>query len=169
MITTEGPLETKVVPPSKRCRRCGTDKPLSEFHRNRTAKDGLQRYCKPCNGGAGTSWRERNPGAHAAAQRRQRAANIEHARSYGRERYYLMRDARVPSKDAPCTDCGNTFPPAVMEWDHLPEFEKKFNLSLAWRYSPSDVAAELLKCELVCANCHRMRTHSEARKTVRRK
>lgn len=33
---------------SKRCTSCGKDKPLTEFHRNRTRADGRMGACKPC-------------------------------------------------------------------------------------------------------------------------
>ncbi len=33
---------------SKWCRRCDTTKPRAEFHRSRTARDGLTTYCKAC-------------------------------------------------------------------------------------------------------------------------
>lgn len=32
----------------KRCSRCGKEKPLSEFHKNKTMADGLHYYCKDC-------------------------------------------------------------------------------------------------------------------------
>lgn len=34
--------------PTKRCTRCGHDKPLTEYHRNRTRVDGHMGACKPC-------------------------------------------------------------------------------------------------------------------------
>lgn len=33
----------------KTCRRCGEEKPGSDFHRRAAAKDGLHSYCRPCN------------------------------------------------------------------------------------------------------------------------
>lgn len=33
---------------SKVCTKCGENKALSEFHRNSSATDGLQLWCKPC-------------------------------------------------------------------------------------------------------------------------
>ncbi|MFA5707387.1 hypothetical protein [Mycolicibacterium sp.] len=33
---------------TKHCKRCDTTKPVMEFGRNRSRKDGLQSYCKPC-------------------------------------------------------------------------------------------------------------------------
>lgn len=35
--------------PTKRCPRCGVDKPREAFVRNRSSKDGLGNYCRPCH------------------------------------------------------------------------------------------------------------------------
>ena len=61
-------------------------------------------------------------------------------------------------KSAPCTDCGQTFPPVCMDWDHLRD--KDTNLARAIRrgWSLDRVKLEIAKCELVCSNCHRIRT-----------
>jgi hypothetical protein len=32
----------------KTCRACGTEKPLDQFHKDRSKSDGLNFYCKPC-------------------------------------------------------------------------------------------------------------------------
>jgi hypothetical protein len=46
-----------------------------------------------------------------------------------------------------------------MQWDHLPGFEKLGDVSAAfWGRSRLEVLAEIAKCELVCANCHTIRT-----------
>jgi len=46
-----------------------------------------------------------------------------------------------------------------MHWDHLPEFEKVDEISsMVASRSREAVLAELAKCELVCGNCHVMRT-----------
>src|SRR5690349_12006022 len=59
-------------------------------------------------------------------------------------------------KNKPCMDCGKFYPPYVMDFDHV-RGEKKFDLS---RLSGKAVTLkEITKCELVCANCHRIRTH----------
>lgn len=41
--------EAGVVLLEKRCTKCDTVKPLSEFHRNKTAVDGRHAWCKPCS------------------------------------------------------------------------------------------------------------------------
>lgn len=35
---------------TKTCKKCGKEKPLSEYYVNKKAKDGLQSYCKECQG-----------------------------------------------------------------------------------------------------------------------
>lgn len=59
-----------------------------------------------------------------------------------------------------CSDCG-IFDPRVLEFDHLPEFEKKFDIARAVSGSTrswNSILNEINKCEIVCANCHRIRT-----------
>jgi len=69
-------------------------------------------------------------------------------------------------KDKPCVDCGLRFPPECMDFDHLPGQEKVLALSLARKNGWSDdkLRQETEKCEIVCANCHRIRTAN--RKTI---
>lgn len=67
-------------------------------------------------------------------------------------------------KKAPCTDCGNRYDPVCMDWDHLPQHEKRGNVSeMLTTHSAPAVFAEIAKCELVCSNCHRLRTKNRLR------
>lgn len=68
-------------------------------------------------------------------------------------------------KERKCTDCG--FPgvrfPFVLDFDHVRGQSKKFNVG-SWRHAALSISAieqEIAKCELVCANCHRIRTFSK--------
>jgi len=66
-----------------------------------------------------------------------------------------------------CTDCDETFPPYVMHWDHLPGYQKVSEISSMVGSRRRDaILDELKKCELVCANCHVMRTVVRARRTI---
>jgi hypothetical protein len=63
-------------------------------------------------------------------------------------------------KEAPCMDCGGFFPPAAMDFDHvrgekLSSISKLVSDSARWEL----VVIEIEKCDLVCANCHRLRTN----------
>ena len=52
-----------------------------------------------------------------------------------------------------------TFHPVAMHWHHLPGVEKTASLGdLAKRGSRKRVLEEIAKCELLCANCHAVRT-----------
>lgn len=67
-------------------------------------------------------------------------------------------------KTAACDDCGVRFPPYVLDWDHV-RGEKLVNvgqLRSGWgrKGIREVVLAEIAKCDLVCANCHRIRTHN---------
>lgn len=57
-----------------------------------------------------------------------------------------------------CVDCGYSEHPAALEFDHLPGTEKRFIISQGYSRSREAVLAEIEKCEIVCANCHRIRT-----------
>ena len=57
-----------------------------------------------------------------------------------------------------CKDCGIS-DPRVLEFDHLSD--KKFNISRAVGGSTrswDSIMVEISKCEIVCANCHKIRT-----------
>lgn len=77
-----------------------------------------------------------------------------------RARLYLRRKQERLSqlKDRPCHDCGEKFPYWVMDFDH--KRDKKFSIGRAVASrSWSEIIEEINKCDLVCANCHRMRTY----------
>lgn len=63
----------------------------------------------------------------------------------------------------PCTDCGNYYLACVMDFDHLDPKQKILGVSTAasrgWGWVR--LLTEIDKCELVCANCHRVRTHKK--------
>lgn len=60
----------------------------------------------------------------------------------------------------PCTDCGISYPPYVMQFDHIVD-GKRGNVADMARsgFSLENLQSEIDKCELVCANCHAERTH----------
>lgn len=58
-----------------------------------------------------------------------------------------------------CMDCGGSFPPECMDLDHRDREEKFRAVGEMGRYSFVRVREEVAKCDVVCANCHRIRTH----------
>ena len=74
-------------------------------------------------------------------------------------RYALIDYVAAIKEMHPCMDCGNNFPACCMDFDHRPEENKVACVGrLVFSGSLADVEAEIAKCDLVCANCHRIRT-----------
>jgi len=68
-------------------------------------------------------------------------------------------DLLVALRSKPCVDCGTQYPAVCMDFDHRPTEKKAFNISQQWRsISFAELKAETDKCDVVCANCHRIRT-----------
>ena len=62
-------------------------------------------------------------------------------------------------KDVPCVDCGIKYHYCVMQFDHRPEFIKVAGINTLLTTSTMEaVLNEIKKCDVVCANCHAMRT-----------
>lgn len=80
-------------------------------------------------------------------------------RGYENKRYYDKREIVRMAKSVPCTDCGIRYPTPVMDFDHRDPSTKRFNLSRSLNRALKDVLAEIEKCDVVCANCHRLRTY----------
>ena len=59
-----------------------------------------------------------------------------------------------------CMDCGlHPEYSQVLEFDHRPDEEKRFHISDGMTTGTmEDLIAEIAKCDIVCANCHRIRT-----------
>lgn len=59
-----------------------------------------------------------------------------------------------------CADCGVSYPPYVMQFDHIVD-GKRGNVADMARdgFSLENIQLEIDKCELVCSNCHAERTH----------
>lgn len=135
------------VPRVKRCSRCGEEKPLAEFHRNRRRQDGLQVRCRECN---------------IAGAKRFHAENPDHCRT--RIGQWIRRVDERNKRQAleylrahPCVDCGET-DPVVLEFDHLRDKRSGVAELLLAHVRWELVEEEIAKCEVRCANCHRRRT-----------
>lgn len=104
-----------------------------------------------------TVWYPRNKAKHIAAVSRQQA------------KVKALLDSLKEGR--PCADCGRVFPPVAMDWDHIEERGEKYNTiaNLCRNGSVELAIAEIKKCELVCAVCHRIRTHTRKQHAVRKR
>lgn len=63
-------------------------------------------------------------------------------------------------KSAPCMDCGISYPSCVMDFDHRdPKTKVNIINNFLKSCSKTKLFVEIQKCDLVCSNCHRLRTH----------
>jgi hypothetical protein len=108
---------------------------------------------------------------HRDYYRKHRATRNAMFVEVNRERRHDRYDMIQTLKSHPCTDCGRLFPYYVMDFDHRDPSEKSMGIPemvkrmFAW----DKVLAEIAKCDLVCACCHRLRTYhgSNSYKTLR--
>lgn len=74
----------------------------------------------------------------------------------------IKKDVIKQAKDVPCMDCGIKYPAYVMDFDHRDPTIKISNLSKMWQTcSLDEIKLEIKKCDIVCSNCHRERTHGK--------
>lgn len=132
----------------KRCSRCGET--TDNFARSSKAKDGFQSWCKTCV-------------KEHSHDRYQRLKPLRRQQAKDLIAEYRVRLNQIKA-GAGCADCGIS-DWRVLDFDHLGG--KVANIAdLVQRYSWERILQETEKCEVVCANCHRIRTHAR-RQAVR--
>ena len=130
---------------TKKCTACGLEKSLDDFH-HWNQRDGRQVWCKACRKAYDREYHQSN-----------RIRRQEQVRAR-RKRLQAWNNALKAS--APCADCGGFFHPMAMTWDHLPGNEKVDEVSnLVKAGKTLQARNEIEKCELVCANCHAVRSY----------
>jgi len=81
------------------------------------------------------------------------------AKSHRQETREKIRGIIAETKAVPCMDCGGSFPVVCMDFDHRDPGTKNHNVSdLVKVGSVRILEEEIAKCDIVCANCHRIRT-----------
>jgi hypothetical protein len=83
------------------------------------------------------------------------------SRFLDRKREAWRRQARLLDaiRDVPCIDCAGRFPPCAMDFDHRDPATKRSAVTrMIGRAGTSRILEEVAKCDIVCANCHRLRT-----------
>lgn len=133
----------------KQCTRCNQIKPISEFNKNKTKKDGHHNLCRVCSNINSKTYYNKNKEEHIKKVRIITAKTRKENQKKLFE-YYSTH---------PCIDCGNQNP-IVLELDHRDGVDKFKNISklIANAYSWDRIEEEILKCDVRCANCHRIRT-----------
>jgi len=131
----------------KKCSKCEIEKPINEF--NSKGRNKLQPYCRPCDNEHARQYYKKN--------RERVKKQINDARKIRVAN--LSNEIRKLKESVPCADCGKKYPYYVMDFDHITG-KKIDNISSMINSGVSKkIKEEIEKCEIVCANCHRERTH----------
>lgn len=121
----------------KTCNKCKKTKSLIEFYKESRQKDGYNRSCKVCY--------------------KQRVSRKQYTTIWR----IKLKEKLVEHFGGKCFDCKNVLPPFCFDFDHRDPSQKEFGLSSSLRANTKEIFAEAEKCDLVCANCHRYRTHKQ--------
>ena len=122
------------------CKKCKQTRPIELFRRKHGRS--IATRCADCRGVFGkyredrrAKWQEKN-----------------------KDRIELF----IEAKNQPCMDCGNRYHPVAMDFDHVRgEKYKEITLMIAGGSSMERIKEEIAKCDIVCSNCHRIRTHNK--------
>lgn len=134
----------------KLCSKCNAIKPESSFYVKNKKTRARYSYCIECQAAFGRGWYKLN---------RQKTLDRTRARNK------LIAESNTAYiwsylESHPCVDCGES-DPVVLEFDHVDQSNKTSNVSDMRVRSIKSIDAEIAKCEVRCANCHRRRTATQ--------
>ncbi len=131
------------------CTACGENKEPEAFPFKNAAAGLRHRKCKACMAAYGRGHYARNRQVYITR-------NVENMRLRRRVLKQKVWEYLVAHG---CVDCGET-DPVVLEFDHVDPATKKSEIYWLTQcgYGWTCISAEINKCQVRCANCHRRRT-----------
>lgn len=132
-------METRV------CSKCGPPaQPIDNFPWKSRLRDKRHDVCKSCTAARSGLWYENNKDRQLEYVRNNNQTYRQNARDYVFD--YLSSH--------PCTICGER-DPVVLEFHHRGEKSNEVSRLMGRGASLDALKAEIEKCDVVCANCHR--------------
>jgi len=158
----------------KECTKCGETKRLADFHKrhvptNKYRASDPRKYknvCAECSRAPSAIVVDPNFKPDRTVKKKKRKQTDAERRvkqaSYKRRK---RRDTRIKAleylADKGCCECGNR-DPRVLEFDHVDQGSKDVCvgklLSDGFGWGAEALRAEIRKCRVICANCHRLHT-----------
>jgi hypothetical protein len=124
----------------KKCSKCNIEKSLQEFSKNKNTNDGLQRNCKSCI----TIQSKKSYNKDSSRYKERVKTQVNKCTSYIEE-YKSIHS---------CSKCGENRD-WILDFHHINKNEKKYNIGdLKYSGSFNKIKNEILKCVLLCKNCH---------------
>ena len=131
----------------KQCSKCNVSKEFSDFSKDSTRKDGHDPHCKSCKS-AYQKARFKQDSAYRKAQNDHHRDHVNRNREYV---YAILQKSK-------CIDCEDDRW-QVLEFDHVNGTKRKSICDMIrLGFSISSIDNEIAKCEIRCANCHRLKT-----------
>jgi hypothetical protein len=165
---------------TKKCSKCGHEKPTNQFSRNRSQRDGLQAHCRKCSNAYARAryeaerprllaemkeYREANQEAIAARRKARNAANPEPNRTRARRWNRANRAVAIEIYGGRCVECGST---DRLELDHVNtdgnvHRAREAAQTMHGRIARAGCRLDDWDLQLLCATHHRAKTDAERR------
>jgi hypothetical protein len=126
----------------KQCTKCKRIKPIIAFSKKRNSYSSECKFC------------------HNIYHKNYYKKNKQYYLTKNKEKVSIISDLVKSIKEGfPCADCNYHYPACVMDFDHvigikLGDIGTLRTTNATWEV----ILNEIAKCEIVCSNCHRMRT-----------
>lgn len=134
------------------CAKCGLERPTGDFYTKRSAKSGRASRCKSCEL---TQKRDEYRADGAARRQKARDSFASGSRAVTRARNAAWLLEYLSSR--PCVACGEG-DPVVLDLDHIRGNKRASVANMVNGHSLAAIQAEVEKCQVLCANCHRKKT-----------
>lgn len=114
------------------------------------ARGRRQSWCRPCDAEYKRDWYLKNRERHIAKARE------------SNQRTFLQNRMNVRGylNTHPCVNCGES-DPVVLDFDHMRDKVRTISYMVLRKWRWQSIEAEIAKCEVRCANCHRRKTARE--------
>lgn len=126
----------------KKCLKCKKKKKKSDFSKNKEKPDGLNIYCRECQ---------------KVYRAEMYSRYSKKARARIKQRKKELKDWYISfKKTLQCDECGDSRY-YVLDFHHTDPKSKKMDIAQMIRngYSLANIMKEILKCKVLCSNCHR--------------
>ena len=136
---------------SKECTKCGLEKPVAKFNWRKTGVR-RQSWCKKCK---------------QAYQRQHYKNNRSHYRKKGAQSKKKAKASAILAvgrflEKNPCVECGES-DIRTLHFDHLRDKERNVSKLIIDGYGIKRIFAEIDKCQVLCANCHSIKSSEDRR------
>lgn len=128
----------------KICGKCKQEKMLEEFAWKQKVKGIRQYQCRVCQYAYRTEHYQKN--------KEKIYTQIKVRQQELKDKLWAYKSSHV------CVDCGEQ-DAVVLEFDHLRDKVENISTLVLKGAAWETVLSEIEKCEVVCCNCHRRRTH----------